>query len=276
MNGFFEQVLRQLEAGLATIENEGNLIRRLTASLRLVKEAIAGLKRELHASPFASREDETQYFKDQAPVIYSRLFFFMKLYLIESNRAHMSRERFQVRLQEEMQRVEDFYAQHQDILQYTSMDNSFWDRCLYTRQNFGDWWAEEEGLFIDQDFTIGSYWMAKKRANEELMRWLSEQLDRLDQPVKTESTKERQKAGLVWTAKQVDLVELVYALHAAGCFNNGKATLKETMEAFEGFSGIAVGQYHITLQEIARRKINPVKFLDQLKEGLKNKLDGMA
>jgi hypothetical protein len=276
MNGYFEQVLRQLEAGLATIENESNLIRRLTGSLRLVKEAIAGLKRELHVRPFAGKEDEILYFKDQAPVIYSRLFFFMKLYLIESNRAHMSRERFQVRLQEEMQRVEEFYTQHREILLYTQRDGSFWDESLYTRRGSGEWWAEEEGLFIDKDFTIGSYWMAKNRANEKLMRWLSEQMENLDKPAKTEDHPERRKAGLLWTAKQVDLVELVYALHEVGCFNNGKATLKETMEGFESFLGIAVGQYHITLQEIARRKINPVKFLDQLKEGLKKKLDGMA
>jgi len=273
MNGFFEQVLRQLEAGLATIETEGNLIRRFTSSLRLVKEAIAGLKRGLHAHPFARKEEEILYFRDQAPVIYSRLFFFMKLFLIESHRAHMSRERFRALLLQEMQRVEDFYGRHRELLQYTSRDDSFWDGCLYTRQDHGDWWAEEEGLYIDEDFTIGSYWVAKNRANEELMRWLSEQLENLDRPVKAEEGVEGPKSGLVWTATMTDLVELVYALHGVGCFNNGKATLTETIKGFEGFFGIAVGNYHATFKEIATRKINPVKFLDKLLEALKKRMD---
>ena len=276
MNGFFEPVLGQLVAALSAIESERNLIRRFTTSLRLVKEAIASLKSGLHPNPFAGKEEEIVYFRDQAPLIYGRLFYFMKLFLIESHRAHMSREKFRVLLQEQMEKVEAFYERHQELLQYITLDESFWEGCLYTRQGYGDWWAEEDGLYIDEDFTIGSYWMAKTRANEELMCWLSAELDSLDRPGKMAGGEEAPKTALVWTGKLVDLVELVYGLHLVGCFNSGKGTLKDTMEAFEGLFGVSLGHYHITFQEIARRKITQTKFLDKILEALKGKLDGMV
>ncbi len=42
MNGFFEVVLSQLEAGLESLKTEPNLIHRLDASIKLVKKAISG------------------------------------------------------------------------------------------------------------------------------------------------------------------------------------------------------------------------------------------
>src|ERR1700730_11013718 len=117
MNGFFEPVLRQLVAGLSATEYETNLIRRFTVSLKLANEAIADLKRELHANPFSGKEEEILYFRDEAPLIYSRLFYFMKLFQIESQRAHRSKESFRALLEEHVQGVEDFYERHQELIQ---------------------------------------------------------------------------------------------------------------------------------------------------------------
>jgi hypothetical protein len=272
MNGFFNIVLSQLEAGLENLKTEVNLIRRLEASVKLVKKAISGLKSELRKNPFFGREEEIVYFRDQAPVIYSRLFYFLKLHLLEAHRANLSPGSFRRELEKEMARIEEFYERHRQLLQSTCEDDPFWDGCLYTRRGCGDWWAEEEGLYIDEDFTIGSYWVAKNRANETLQKWLLEQLESADGAgVPAEAT-----PSLRWTAKQVDFYEVLYALHLTGCLNNGKATLKETMEGFATFLGVPLGNFSVGLQEIARRKITPTKFLDKMLEKLKEKLEGMG
>src|ERR1700678_1169956 len=109
MNGFFNMVLSQLEAGLEDLNTEPNLIRRLDGSVKLVKKAIAGLKAELRRSTFLGREEEIVYFRDQAPVIYSRLFFFLKLRLLEAHRMNLSPASFRRELEKEMARIEDFY-----------------------------------------------------------------------------------------------------------------------------------------------------------------------
>jgi hypothetical protein len=272
MNGFFDMVLSQLDAGLDGLKMEPNLIHRLDGSVKLVKKAVSGLKAELRKDPFAGREQEIFYFREQAPMVYSRLFYFLKLRLLEAHRAHLSPESFRRELEKEMTRIEDFYERHRQLLQSTCGDDSFWDGCLYTRRGCGDWWAEEEGLYIDEDFTIGCYWVAKNRANEALQKWLLEQLDSADGAGSVEVA----IPSLRWTAKQVDFYELLYGLHLVGCLNNGKATLKETMEGFADFLGVPLGNFNVGLQEIARRKINPTKFLDHILEKLKEKLDGMG
>jgi hypothetical protein len=58
MNGFFDKVLSQLEAGLDSAAAESNLIRRYDRCLTLVKAAIAELKQALQANPFSGKEDE--------------------------------------------------------------------------------------------------------------------------------------------------------------------------------------------------------------------------
>jgi hypothetical protein len=107
------------------------------------------------------------------------------------------------------------------------------------------------------------------------MQWLKRQLAELDRPVADEVPGKERKGKLVWTANLVDLVELALALHLRKCLNNGKATLKDTMEGLGEFLGVDLRKYNITIQEIARRKISPTKFLTGLIEELQRKLDEM-
>lgn len=276
MNGFFDRVLGQLGAGLTDMAGETNLTQRFAGCLKLVKDAIAELKRELRNYTFAAKSEEIIYFRDQAPKVYSQLFYYVKAYAVESYRRHVSVEGFRRVLQLEMKRIDEFYARHRQLVQCAPGGESFWDDRLYTRQGYGDWWVDEEVMYIDEDFTIGSYWVAMNLANAELLQWLRQQLVDLDQPVPDSADGVGKKGKLVWTANHVDLVELGYALHLKGCLNNGKATLKDTMEALAAFLGVELGKYHITIQEIGRRKISPTKFLTGLIEVLQQKLDEMS
>jgi hypothetical protein len=275
MNGFFDRVLGQLGAGLTDMGNETNLSQRFAGCLKLVKEAIVELKRELRGYTFTGKAEEIVYFRDLAPKVYSQLFYYMKVYAVENYRRYISPERFRRVLQEEMTRIDEFYGRHGELVQRVPGGDSFWDDCLYTRQGYGDWWVEKEVMYIDEDFTIGSYWVAMNLANAELMQWLKRQLAELDRPVADEVPGKERKGKLVWTANLVDLVELALALHLRKCLNNGKATLKDTMEGLGEFLGVDLRKYNITIQEIARRKISPTKFLTGLIEELQRKLDEM-
>jgi RteC protein len=275
MHGIFNRVLDQLGAGLQSMEKETDLSRRYAGCLRLVKEAIGELKRALQENAFESKREEIAYFKEQLPVIYSRLFYFTKLYAIQNYRAYISKEKLRVILHQEIQQIETFHERHREVVQFTLKDDGFWDESLYTRQGYGDWWTAEETLYIDGDFTIGSYWVAKSRANADLLQWLTKQLEDLDREPAMETAGCDPKIGLVWTATQADLVELLYAIWLSKCVNHGKATQKEIMEAGAAFFGVELGNYHVTIIENASRKINSTKFLTRLVEVLKKKQDEM-
>tara|TARA_B100000965_G_scaffold405066_1_gene437738 strand:- start:1432 stop:1773 length:342 start_codon:yes stop_codon:yes gene_type:complete len=81
------------------------------------------------------------------------------------------------------------------------------------------------------------------------------------------------KVKMTWTDSKVALIELMYALHARGVFNHGRADLKEISKCMEDTFGVDLGQYHRTFLEIRIRKTGRTKFLDSLHESLIRRMD---
>lgn len=77
---------------------------------------------------------------------------------------------------------------------------------------------------------------------------------------------------IYWTDNKINLIELVYALHANGSFNDGLAEIKQIAEYFEKVFDVDLGQYNRIFIDIKSRKINTTKFIDTLKLSLKNKI----
>jgi len=76
-----------------------------------------------------------------------------------------------------------------------------------------------------------------------------------------------------WTGSKVALIELIYALHAEGVFNNGTTDLKETAKFFEETFEIDLGQFHRTFFEMRARKSERTKFLNSLRDTLVRRMD---
>ena len=75
-------------------------------------------------------------------------------------------------------------------------------------------------------------------------------------------------SSLSWTGNKADLIEIIYALQTIGVFNKGEASIKEIATVFEKVFHIELGDYYRTFVEIRSRKINQVKFIENLKETL--------
>lgn len=76
-----------------------------------------------------------------------------------------------------------------------------------------------------------------------------------------------------WTGSKVALIELLYALHTEGVFNNGASDLKDIAEYLEVVFDIDLGQYHRAFLEIRVRKSDQTKFLNSLKEKLVKRME---
>ncbi len=76
-----------------------------------------------------------------------------------------------------------------------------------------------------------------------------------------------------WTGSKVALVELIYALHAEGVFNNGSSDLKDVAEFFEHTLNVDLGQFHRTFLEIRMRKSDRTKFLNSLRDSVLKRMD---
>lgn len=125
----------------------------------------------------------------------------------------------------------------------------------------------------DQNFaTSHDYKVAKIIANNLLQVYLE---DRLFNSEKHFSAKEKSqsKSTLHWTSSKVALIELIYALHSQGVFDNGNADIKVIAKTFEIMFNIDLGDFYHTYLELRNRKMNQTKFLDSLKESLLKKIE---
>ena len=101
--------------------------------------------------------------------------------------------------------------------------------------------------------------VAHLQAADLLNKYLLQEIETLRQPTIGNLP------NVTWTAKTVGLIEFGYVLHAAGVLNNGKLTLKETMEFLETVFHKKVGNYPRSFQEILCRKGGYTAFQDKIK-----------
>lgn len=76
---------------------------------------------------------------------------------------------------------------------------------------------------------------------------------------------------LNWTGSKVAMMELIYALHYQGVFDNGNADIRLIAKYFESTFDVNLGNFYQTYLELRTRKMKPTKFLDTLRETLKEK-----
>lgn len=81
------------------------------------------------------------------------------------------------------------------------------------------------------------------------------------------------ESPLKWTDSKINLIELIYALHAKGSFNYGQIDLKSIAQYFENIFQIDLGQVNRIFVDIRSRKNGTTKYLDILKECLINKIN---
>jgi hypothetical protein len=89
----------------------------------------------------------------------------------------------------------------------------------------------------------------------------------------SEKSQRKPNVKMMWTAPKVSLIELLYALHSEGVFNNGAADLKDIAEYLEYIFEIDLGQYRRTFHEIRARKLDRTKFIITLNETLLKRMD---
>lgn len=89
----------------------------------------------------------------------------------------------------------------------------------------------------------------------------------------SEKSQRKPNIKLMWTSPKVSLIELLYALHSEGVFNNGAADLKDIAEYFEHIFEIDLGQYRRVFLEIRARKNDKTKFISALNEALLKRME---
>src|SRR5580704_4660926 len=115
MQKYFEELMSRLMPALGEAAKDTTPLVYYTASVRLLENATADLKTQIQANPFPGIAEEIRFFRDQAPELHSRLFYFLKLARLESCRPYASQGMFKELLQRELQESEQFFLRHADF-----------------------------------------------------------------------------------------------------------------------------------------------------------------
>jgi hypothetical protein len=244
-------------------------VRRLSGKINVINKALADLRKLVDDNPFAGPQEEINFFKYEKPLFVCELLCAHQMFTIETQRRQFTEE-ILIRnyYEQELKMIKHYLMQHQFLYQYYLLEASELDHILFVRG------AEASGVLLpetpdlDPEYsTKGDYLFAQFLAYDKVQDYLINEL--YPSPDSLRSGK-----VLRWTGETVNLVELAYGLQLTGQLNDGKATIAEIIARLESQFHADVGNAYRRWHAISgRKRVTPTKFIDQMREAIRKKLD---
>jgi hypothetical protein len=276
MKLFAESLMSELDHQLKSIpletENQVQLaeqaIKNSVAALEKLKTFFIKYKR-------LNKKEEIEFFRDIKPRFVAKVIYYNEIYTIETNKPFGSQKTMGKYYKAEVNKLNVFFKKNQEFYRYyrtcnNCLDNKFFIRAKYDLKLMVDSYYFQS----DHRFTTShDYKVARILANDEIKVFLEEQIEKLGRKTITIQSPSPLPKGPKWTGSKVELIELIYALHTEGVFNNGTSGLKEVTTFFETAFDIDLGQFNRVFLEIRNRKSDRTKFLNTLKNKLMIRMD---
>ncbi|WP_072946057.1 RteC domain-containing protein [Flavobacterium granuli] len=222
-----------------------------------------------------NKKEEIEFFRNIKPKFAAKLIYYNEIYALETNKPLGSLKTIDKYYKAELLKLKSYFKQNKDFYRYYRTANNCLDNIYFIRAKY-DLKLMHDSLYfhIDHRFsTSHDYKVARILANDALKTFLEEQIASLEKKSLKTSTPAPPATGLKWTGSKVDLIELIYALHTQGLFNNGALSLKDVIGFFETVFHTDLGQFNRVFLEIRNRKSDRTKFLNILKNKLIIRMD---
>ncbi|MFC4872100.1 RteC domain-containing protein [Negadavirga shengliensis] len=269
MNSFCDKYYERMSEDLLHISlSTDNPIELAEKSFKAIKKAYYELKANISGYTFKDDQEEIEFFKITQPKFLCEMIYFAEVFRIESNCPvrpfKMKKNHYKL----EMEGISKFYERNQELYWYFISGKTDLDDKLFLNSNKVDLSFPDIFFFnADPDFCCPcSYKVAQFLGFKKLLEYIQSTIENIGK-------KSMIKTGPVWTGPKVWLIELIYALKAAGVFNKGKVDIKDIANATGPIFQKDLGEYYRTFQEIRLRKKNRTIFIDHLKESLMEYMD---
>lgn len=276
MKLFAESLMSELEDQLKSIHLETeNPIHSAEQGIKSIVSVLEKLKSFFIKCKSLKKSEEIEFFRDIKPKFAGKLIYYNEIYNIEINRPLGPQKTIHKYYKAELLKLKVFFDENQEFYRYYRTGNNCLDNKYFIRAKY-DLKLMLDSFYFHADHrfaTSHDYRVARILANDEIKVFLEEQISKLGRKIiKTHSPSPLPK-GPKWTASKVELIELIYALHTEGVFNNGATGLKEVTTFFESALHIDLGQFNRVFLEIRNRKSDRTKFLNTLKNKLIIRMD---
>ena len=276
MKLFSESLMSELERQLKVIhsETEEPILYAEQAIKRLIT-ILEKLKTTFLNHQFENKWEEIDFFRNIKPQFAAKLIYYNDIYNIESNKPFGSKKAIRKYYNAELIKLENFFTENLDFYRYyrtgnRNLDNKYFIRGKHdVRHTLDSFYFQADHRFS----TSHDYKVARILANDTIKIYLETEISKLENKENPNTTNIPFRKTQKWTSSKVALVELIYALHTEGVFNNGASELKEVTTFFESAFDVDLGQFNRTFLEIRTRKSERTKFLNVLKEKLILRMD---
>lgn len=276
MKLFSEALNSELNKQLSKVNtNTQNATQSTEQCIKVVIDILEKLKTHFIKYKFQSKAEEIEFFKNIKPHFAAKLIYFNETYNIETNKPFGSEKVIRKYYKAELAKLETFFNENLEFYRYYRTGNNALDSKYFLRGKYDVKLTLDSFYFqADSRFsTAHDYKVARILANDNIKIFIEVQLSKFDTPTKVPPNEKTEVTYQKWTGSKVALIELIYALHAEGIFNNGTSELKEVTNAFESAFDVDLGQFNRTFLEIRDRKSERTKFLNTLKEKLILRMD---
>lgn len=272
---FIANLESELESRLLFLSLEFDKpLKRAEASMLEINDALKKLKSFILRTKFSSDTEEIDFFKNHKPLILSKLIYYNEVFRIETRKPSGGEKMIRKYYQTELNKLKVFFEENVDFYGYYRTNSTFLDHKYFMRKKLDVKLSLDSFVFeTDSRFsTSHDYKVAKIMANDLLEVYLNDELLKLNKQSEEQYRISTPKTKLVWSDNKTSLIELIYALHFKGSFNNGIADIKEISAYFEAVFNVELGDVYRTYLEIKNRS-SRTKFLNTMEELLNQKME---
>jgi len=273
LHQFCDQLHAELKSKLpdamqASAFSAAELSEVITAIFKALKE----VRLFIYEHPFENQRQEIEFFKVIKPKFTCELLYYSALQQLLSKTPADSLPRKKAYLLSELEKLSGFFQDHQELYGYIRGESTHMDHVWFLRQNTdcpAVWFSDLSGVNMDLEFsTPQDHKVAAFLAYERLCLYCEMQLQKLE----TGPLSILQK--LPWTAKTIDLVELIYGLYLTGAIDHGRMSLVEVCKVLEVIFDVKLDNHSYLFSQTLRfRKSGNVKFLPEMMAAIEHKLD---
>jgi len=264
-------IQRQFEKEIEVIKvNQPNPLPAIEKGLLISRNYINRLREQVNNGCITNKEDEIKFFKFVKPVIVGHFLYFFYLQKIENARPKGLTKDIKNYLQNRAQKSNDFLSMNRKCYYHFQRNDAKHDEQCFIRCNIDpkDYLYHPYSM-LDSDFaTSKDYLFADFKAHEMLIEYLCKEIKNLNN-----KKNKGVNSTLSWTANQVDLAELLYALKASKSVNHGNIDIKELTNILcSVFNMGKFDIYRVFVSIKNRQKVKTV-FLNYLKDCLQRKIE---
>ena len=255
------------------LNSNSNEVEKAKKIIIFIEDILKQLTDWLKHHVFETIQEEIKFFKEIKPNIVAKLIFYKEILSLVASLPLDKSKRIK-HFEKKLDSINHFYRKNREFIKYIKSHSSHFDELYFTRKKYKDLFLND-CVVINQDAklcTSHDYLLAEVLAYELLALHIENRIDTLNQSCAI--TTNQISSNLHWTAKKIDLIELIYALHEAKVFDNGQADIKEITHVFEKTFQIDLGD-NITRSfiDIKNRKTDQTRFLNQLQAALETKIE---